>query len=315
MSSDLVVVNREFPHLQATLLARFPNVRVCDNFDAPPDVAAQAVALLVNGHTRVDAAVLARFPNVRVVSNHGVGYDHIDVPACIARGVRVGNTPDVLTGATADMAFAILLAAARRVVAGDAIARAPSTAAFDSGWFGAEVHHATLGIVGCGKIGQAIARRGAGFDMRVLYHNRSRLAPADEAGATHCAALVDLLRESDFVVIAAPASAATRHLIGAPQLSAMKRSAFLVNISRGSLVDQDALVAALESGAIAGAALDVTEPEPLPRDHPLLRAPNCIITPHTGSATLQTRAAMLARALENLRAGLDGGAMASEVFA
>ena len=145
--------------------------------------------------------------------------------------------------------------------------------------------------------------------MRVLYHNRSRLPSADEAamgGARFCAALDELLGESDFVVIAAPATAETRHLIGAPQLAAKRPSAFLINIARGSLVDQEALAAALAAGAIAGAGLDVTDPEPLPRDHALLRAPNCTITPHTGSATLQTRAAMLRRALDNLRAGLAG---------
>jgi glyoxylate reductase len=295
--------------------------------------AARVRGLLVHGHVRVDAALLARFPSLRVVSNHGVGIDHIDVAACSAARVRVYNTPDAVTGATADCAFALLLAAARRVVEGDALARAPETFHFSPIWFGAEVHGQTIGIVGMGRIGAAVARRARGFDMRVLYHNRRRAAPEVEAslgggvdgggiggnggdngggndnaaGCRFCVTLDEMLPQCDFVVVCAPATPETRHLVGAPQLARMRRTAFLVNISRGSLVDQDALVAALDGGAIAGAALDVTDPEPLPRDHALLRCSNLTLTPHVGTATRKTRAKMCALALANLAAGLGSG--------
>ena len=282
-----------------------------DGSGAAAAAAAAAEALLVHGHVRVDAALLARFPRLRCVSNHGVGVDHIDAAACSAARVRVYNTPDAVTGATADCAFALLLAAARRVVEGDAISRAPATVHFSGTWFGAEVHGQTLGVVGMGRIGSAVARRARGFDMRVLYHNRRRVAPEAEAalGAAEglcrfCPELDELLGEADFVVVTAPATPETRHLIGAPQLARMRRSAFLVNVSRGSLVDQDALAAALGSGAIAGAALDVTEPEPLPRNHALLRSPNLTLTPHVGTATRKTRVTMAQLALANLAAGL-----------
>jgi len=316
----LALLNRAFEEsIHAELVPRFAaaELRLSDaDFAASSgaDDAAAVRGLLVHGHTRVDAALLARFPALRCVSNHGVGIDHIDVAACTAARVRVYNTPNAVTGATADAAFALLLAAARRVVEGDALARAPATTHFSSTWFGAEVHGQSLGIVGMGRIGAAVARRARGFDMRVLYHNRRRAAPeveaalgggADGAAACrYCATLAELLPECDFVVVTAPATPETRHLIGAPQLALMRRSAFLVNVARGSLVDQDALVAALEGGAIAGAALDVTEPEPLPRDHALLRCRNLTLTPHVGTATRKTRVAMCRLALANLVAGL-----------
>jgi glyoxylate reductase len=315
-SPPLVLLNRAFHEsIHPTVLSdpRFTIVLAPNNFDLPPDVDPLLVrGLLVHGHTKVDAATLARFPNLLVVSNHGVGIDHISVPACTEAAVVVGNTPDVLTEATADMAFALLLACARRIVEGDAVARSPATRAFNPFWFGRDVHGATLGIVGMGRIGRAIARRGHfGFGMRVAYHNRSRLSPEDEAaagGAAYAPSLLELAAQSDFLVIAAPASAETRHLVRAEHLAAMpKGTSFLVNIARGTLVDQEALVDALRSGHLAGAGLDVTDPEPLPRDHPLLTScPTAVITPHTGSATFQTRRAMCARAVENLVAGLEG---------
>jgi len=268
----------------------------------------------------VDDALLARFPRLAVVSNQGVGVDHIHLAACAARGVRVGNTPaPELTASTADVAFALLLAVARRVVEGDALARAPGTRSFDALWFGpARVSGATLGVVGCGRIGQAVARRARGFDMPVLYHNRARLPADAEAalgGARFCAALGELLAASDFVVLCAPSTPATRGLMGAAAFAQCKRGAVFVNVARGDLVDQAALAAALRSGALAGAGLDVTTPEPLPRDHELFALPNCVITPHVGTATLFARAAMNAMAVENLAGGLAGGAMPAEVVA
>jgi lactate dehydrogenase-like 2-hydroxyacid dehydrogenase len=278
---------------------------------AGPAAAAAIQALLVHGHARVDAALLARFPNLRCVSNHGVGIDHIRVPDCTAAGVVVCNTPDVLSPATADLAFALLLAGARRVVQGDALARDPATTAFSGTWFGKDVAGATLGVVGLGSIGREIARRGAlGFGMRVLYHTRNRAPPDVEAalgGATHCAGLDELLAQADFVVLAVPATPETRHLMGARQLAAMRPGAVLVNIGRGCLVDQDAVVAALAQGRLGHYATDVTEPEPLPRDHPLLGLRDrTTITPHVGSATLGARGAMLRLLLENLAAVMAG---------
>jgi glyoxylate reductase len=327
----LVLLNRPFEEsIHAELIPRFAaaELRASDaEFAAGAADAAERArvrGLLVHGHTRVDAALLARFPALACVSNHGVGIDHIDVAACTAARVRVFNTPDTVTGATADCAFALLLAAARRVVEGDALARAPGTQHFSGTWFGSEVHGQTLGIVGMGRIGAAVARRARGFDMRVLYHNRRRAAPEVEAAlgggggggdeaCRYCATLAELLPECDFVVVTAPATPETRHLIGAPQLALMRRSAFLVNVARGSLVDQDALAAALAAGAIAGAALDVTEPEPLPRDHALLRCANLTLTPHVGTATRKTRVAMCRLALANLVAGLGLPPRAGEV--
>ena len=286
-------------------------LRLAPAFDVPDADRDRVVALLVHGHTKVDAELLARFPRLRVVSNHGVGIDHIDVPACTASSVIVYNTPDTVTGATADIAFALLLAVARRVVEGDAIARAPDTVRYSGTWFGSEVHSSVLGIVGMGRIGTAVARRARGFEMSVRYFNRNR-APADveaslgaaDGHCRYCASLEELLPECDFVVVAAPATPATRHMIAAPQLALMRKSAFLINVSRGSLVDQDALVSALDGGVIAGAGLDVTEPEPLPRDHPLLRCRNVTLTPHVGTATRKTRVVMAKLALANLTSGL-----------
>jgi len=347
-SSDLplVLLNNAFEDsIHAELVPPFSaavaELRVAADFGraaaAASDDAPRVRGLLVHGHARVDAALLARFPALRVVSNHGVGIDHIDVAACTAARVRVFNTPDAVTGATADCAFALLLAAARRVVEGDALARAAGTTHFSSVWFGAEVHGQTIGIVGMGRIGAAVARRARGFDMRVLYHNRRRADPgveaalaaggggggggggeasADDDACRYCATLGEMLPLCDFVVVCAPATPETRHMIGAPQLALMRRSAFLVNVARGSLVDQDALVSALDAGAIAGAALDVTDPEPLPRDHALLRCRNLTLTPHVGTATRKTRARMCALALANLAKGLGlPGATASTTAA
>jgi glyoxylate reductase len=275
------------------------------------------LVLLVHGHVKVDDALLASFPTVRVVSNHGVGVDHIDVDAATRRGVLVGNTPGLLTETTADMAWGLLMASARNLVRGHGIATAADTVAFSPYDFGVDVHGATLGLVGFGRIGQAIARRGGcGFGMRVLYHCRHRVSGAEEAAVTaavpalppaeHVPVLVDLLRRCDFVVLALPGSPATAGLIGAAELAAMRPHARLVNIGRGVAVDHDALADALARGVLGGAALDVTHPEPLPRDHPLLRCPQAIISPHWGSATAGTREAMVRAAVANAVAGARG---------
>jgi glyoxylate reductase len=265
-------------------------------------------AIYTHGHPTVDAALLDRLPAVRVVSNFGVGVDHIDVAAATARGVPVGNTPGILDGATADQAFALLLAAGRRLVEGDRHARGPNFLHYDPSFIlGREVHGATLGIIGLGRIGAQVARRARAFDMTVLYHNRRRRPEAEEAALeVRRVSRDELLAAADYVVLTVPLTAETRGLIGRAELARMKPTAVLVNVARGPVVDTDALTAALAARRLFAAALDVTEPEPLPRDHPLLRLDNVIITPHLGSATEQTRRRMAQMSVENLMAGLAG---------
>jgi glyoxylate reductase len=256
---------------------------------------------------RVDDELLDRAgPRLKVVSNYGVGVDHIDVAACTRRGIAVGNTPGVLTETTADLAFALLMAAARRIPEGYELVRqdrwkywSPLTL------MGPDVHHATLGVIGFGRIGREVAKRGRGFDMQVLYYARHPAAPEDEArlGARQ-ASLDELLAASDFVTLHVPLSPETHHLINRATLGQMKRSAILVNTARGPVVDSDALYEALKDGVIAGAALDVTEPEPLPGAHALLSLPNCLVVPHIASSSFATRAKMASIAAENLLAGL-----------
>jgi glyoxylate reductase len=257
---------------------------------------------------RVDDELLERAgPQLKVVSNYGVGYDHIDVPACTRRGVAVGNTAGVLTETTADFAFALLLAAARRVPAGYDFVRQDRWKTWSPLLLnGPDVHHATLGILGFGRIGREVAKRAHGFDMQVLYYARQPASPEDEArlGARR-ATLDDVLAHSDFVTLHVPLSPETHHLINRETLGKMKRSAILVNTSRGPVVDSDALYEALKEGIIAGAALDVTEPEPMAGNHKLLTLPSCLVVPHIASASFATRARMASIAAENLMAGLQ----------
>ena len=260
------------------------------------------------GHPHLDGRLLDRLPGVRVISNYGVGVDHVNVPDALARGIPVGNTPGILDGATADAGFALLLAAARRVVEGDRYARSPEFLRYDPGFMlGREAHSSTLGIVGLGNIGSQVARRARGFDMRVLYRNRNRRQPAEESAlGVEYSSLDDLLRRADYVMLTCPLTDETHHLIGEKELRKMKSSATLINISRGAVVETEALFRALRDGEIASAGLDVTDPEPLPRDHPLLGLPNVTILPHLGSATIETRRRMAEVSIENLHRGLRG---------
>ena len=256
---------------------------------------------------KIDAAVMdAAGAQLKVISNYAVGYDNIDIPAATARGIAVGNTPGILTETTADFAFALLLAAARRVVEGDKFVRAGKWQTWGPRLLlGAEVHGSTLGLVGFGRIGRAMARRAAGFGMRVLYHRRHDSPVAESLGAVQ----VDfetLLRESDFVSLHVPLTEQTYHLLDARAFRLMKKSAILINTARGGVVDPDALYSALKNGEIAFAALDVTEPEPIPADSPLLTLENVVIAPHLGSATHTTRDKMAVMAAENLLAGVFG---------
>lgn len=271
-------------------------------------------AIYTYGHPLVDGAMLDRLPGVKVVSNYGVGVDHIRVADAEARGIPVGNTPGVLDGATADMAMTLLLAAARRLIEGDRYARSPEFTRYDPGYMlGVEAHSQTVGIVGMGRIGRQIARRALGFDMRVQYHNRRRDLEAEQRlGATYVP-FDELLATSDFVVVSVPLTDETRGLFGREQLRRMRPSAILVNIARGPVVQTDALTEALRERWIYAAAVDVTDPEPLPRDHPLLRQDNLVIAPHLGSATQQTRQRMAEISVANLMAGLAGQPLLHEV--
>jgi glyoxylate reductase len=257
---------------------------------------------------RVDAALLdAASPGLRVVSQMAVGYDNIDVAAATTQRIPVGNTPGVLTDATADFAWALLMAAARRVAEGDRFVRAGRWRTWGPTLLlGPEVTGATLGIVGFGRIGQAVARRARGFEMRLLYCSRSRQPDLETELGVQFAEFDDLLREADFITLHTPLTPETRHLFGRPQFERMKRSAVLVNTARGGVVDPDALYHALRNGLIASAALDVTEPEPILPDSPLLTLDNLVIAPHIASAGVQTRDKMATMAAENLLAGLRG---------
>ena len=274
----------------------------------PWDSAAGRVdAVYTYGHPHVGAELMDRFPGLKVISNFGVGVDHIDVPAATERRIPVGNTPGILDGATADLAFALLLAAGRRVVEGDRYARGPAFTRYDpSHMLGREVHGSTIGIFGMGRIGRQVALRANGFGMTVLYHNRNRSDEAEIVLGAKYASKDELLATADHVVLTVPLTPDTRGFIGAAELALMKPTATLVNVARGAVVDKDALADALRARRIFAAALDVTDPEPLPRDHPLLRLDNVVVTPHLGSATEETRHRMAELSVQNLFAGLEG---------
>ncbi|XP_062421105.1 glyoxylate/hydroxypyruvate reductase B-like [Pungitius pungitius] len=262
-----------------------------------------------------EPSLLRLLPALKVIASGGVGVDHLDVPFINSLGVKVANTPGVVSNASADLAMALLLASARKVLKGHQIAVDPKTTNLPQSLMGVEVTGSTLGIVGMGEIGYKMAQRSKGFEMNILYHNRTRRCEADEraVGASYCRRLDDLLRRSDFVAIAVKLTPDTTGLIGHAELSLMKPTATLVNISRGQVVDQDALVEALRSGGIRAAALDVTHPEPLPRDHPLLGLPNVLITPHIGINTHATARGIVQRMVANAVAAVAGRPLPDEV--
>jgi lactate dehydrogenase-like 2-hydroxyacid dehydrogenase len=265
---------------------------------------------------RVDDEFLdAAGSRLKVVSNYAVGFDNIDLAACARRGIPVGNTPGVLTDTTADLAFALLMAAARRLPEGDRFVRAGSWKTWGPLLLlGPDVHGATIGIVGFGRIGQAVARRAQGFGMEILYHDLQPLPPSvtDPLGATFLP-LEELLPRSDFVTLHVNLSPVTRHLINAETLAMMKPTAVLVNTSRGPVIEGAALAAALRDGVIWAAALDVTDPEPIPMDDPLVGMDDCLIVPHIASASRATRGKMAAMAAANLIAGVRGEPLPTEV--
>jgi glyoxylate reductase len=264
-------------------------------------------AIYTYGHPILDGQKMDRLPGVKVISNYGVGVDHIRVADAADRGIPVGNTPNVLNGATADMALTLMLATGRRLIEGDHFARSPEFTYYDPGYMlGVEIHSQTIGIVGMGRIGQQIAKRAGGFDMRVIYHNRRRREEIESELSAQYVSFDELLDQSDYLVLSCPLTEETHHLIAEEQFAKMKSTAILINVARGPVVDTDALTTALSNQTIYAAGLDVTDPEPLPRDHPLLKLNNVTIAPHLGSATQQTRHQMAEISIANLFAGLSG---------
>jgi glyoxylate/hydroxypyruvate reductase len=256
---------------------------------------------------RIDDELLdAAGPQLRVVSTMSVGYDHVDVDACRRRGIPLGNTPGVLTDTTADLTLALMLATARRLIEAAAAVKSGEWSSWKPEWMtGYDLFGSTVGIIGLGRIGVAVAERLRGFGCRLLYTGSAPKPAAEPLGAQFTS-LEQLLAESDFVTVHAPLNAATHHLINADTLRQMKRTAILINTSRGGTVDQEALYQALVQGQIAASGLDVTTPEPLPTDHPLLTLPNCVVLPHIGSASIATRTKMALMAAENVIAGVLG---------
>ncbi len=282
-----------------------------DPLPPPPDVLAsklaQSAAALTMVVDRITGEMLGAASGLKVVANMAVGYDNIDPVDAASRGVWVTNTPGVLAETTADMAFALLMSAARNVVASDRDTRAGGWKTWSpTGFLGQDVFGATLGIVGLGEIGEAMARRARGFDMRVLYTSRTRKPEVESALGCTFVSLDELLAQSDFVSVHTPLTPATRGMFGALEFGLMQPSAVFINTARGGVVDQEALIDALRSRNIAGAALDVTDPEPLPLDNALYSFPNVIITPHIASASLATRSKMADMAAANIIEVLAG---------
>ena len=275
-----------------------------------PDPATDLAAIegiFVYSHMWVDRALMAQMPRLRVVSNFGVGCDHIDLEGARELGIPVGNTPGVLDATTADLTFALLAGAARNLFAGYDYARGPDFNVYDAAiLLGQQLTGSTLGIVGLGRIGYQVAKRALGFDMEVIYHNRHRHADAENDLGARYVSLDELLSTADFVTLNVPLTDATRGLISSRELRLMKPTAVLVNVARGPVVDQDALLETMRARRIHCAALDVTDPEPLPRDHELLRMDNVVVLPHLGSATVKTRDDMARMSVDNLLAGLEG---------
>jgi lactate dehydrogenase-like 2-hydroxyacid dehydrogenase len=299
-----VFVARSLPGAALERLAAVHDTDVWPDRLPPPRHALEERAQDVEGLLSlltdpIDAELIADCEGLRAISNYAVGVDNVDLAAATARSIPVGNTPGVLTESTADLALALMLGVARRIVEGDAFVRAGEWHTWEPGLLlGYDLHGATVGIIGFGRIGQAVARRLEGFGCETLHTSRSGGVTLDE-----------LLERSDFVTVHCPLTEETRGLIGTEALRRMKPTAYLVNTARGPIVDTDALRSALEQGEIAGAALDVTDPEPLPADHPLLEAPNLVVIPHLGSASHATRERMADMAVDNLLAGLAGERM------
>jgi len=307
-----VYVTRDIYPEALEILRRGLEVAVWDEDRAiPRDVLLREIgdadAVLTLLTEKVDQEFLDHTPKARIVANMAVGFDNIDVPACTRRKVVVTNTPGVLTETTADFAFALLMAVARFVVPGVGYVRDGKWESWSPSLFvGRDIHHATLGIVGLGRIGQEMAKRGRGFDMEIVYYDVYRREDLEQQHGWRYAELDDLLVEADFVTVHVDLNDHTRGLFSTEAFRKMKKTAYLINAARGPIVDLDALYQALKSGEIGGAGLDVTDPEPIPADHPILQLENAVVCPHIASASLQTRTKMAILAAENVVAVLRG---------
>lgn len=275
---------------------------------------AQADALYSIGNIKINGALLDKAPNLKVIAQASVGYDNIDVAECNARGIRVGNTPRVLSPAVADLAYGLIIDSARKIARGWQHVASGKWGKHKGLGFGVDLAGKTLGIVGMGDIGSRVVKRALTSDMRVIYHNRRRRSDDAVLGAAYVS-FEELLQTSDFVLVTVPLTNETEGMFGKKQFEDMKQGARFINIARGKIVDTEALYDALSSGHIAYAALDVTDPEPLPGTHKLLTLDNITVTPHIASSTVETRDAMAKLAAENILAGLNGEPMPAEVKA
>jgi glyoxylate reductase len=269
------------------------------------DWIADAEGLMIVGAqtVKVDADLLLHAPQIRVIAQSSVGYDNVDVGACTAKGIPFGNTPGVLTEATADLTFLLILSAARRLKESVAIVQDGKWTSTSTMPLGVDLYGKTLGMVGLGQIGSAVARRASASGMKIIYHNRRRRSQEEENGAVYVE-FAELLERADFIVVLVPLNEDSRGLFGAQEFAKMKKTAFFINAARGAIVKTADLYEAVRDGAIAGCALDVTDPEPIQADHPMLKLPNVFVTPHIGSATIETRNRMAMLAAENLILGL-----------
>ncbi|MFT9846317.1 2-hydroxyacid dehydrogenase [Aneurinibacillus sp. REN35] len=320
MDRPKIVVTRKIPEPALRLLREYGDTYVWDSEEEaiPDEVLAremkEAAAVFTNVSDRIDRALIESAPHLKVISTMAVGFDNIDVGAAQERRIPVGHTPGILTEATADLTFALLMATARRIVEGSAYVHSGQWQSWGPMLLtGQDIFGATLGIIGMGRIGEGVARRARGFDMKVLYHNRSRRPKAEEDLGAMYRELDDLLRESDFVVLLAPGSSQTRHMLGEREFALMKSNAVFINTSRGTNVDESALYQALKNRKIWAAGLDVFEREPVDPAHPLLTLPNVTVLPHIGSASIATREHMAMTAAQNIIAGLQGDPLPFEV--
>lgn len=307
MAKPKVLLDVPFPDFLNEVFAEHCDFVPWTALESGNGALSEIAAVLTYAHPRLADPQLDLLPNIKVVSNYGVGVDHIDVPAVLRRNIALGNTPGVVDAPTADMTMALLLSIARNVVIGDAYARGPDFLSYDpANMLGRDVFGATLGIVGMGSIGRQVAQRARAFDMKLIYHNRSRNLVAERELGANYVSMHELLEQADFVSLNVPLTDETQGMFGRDHFKRMKPTAFLINTSRGAVVDHSALREALTEGWVAGVATDVTEPEPLPRDDPLLALRNLVITPHLGTSTFGSRLRMAHMTLANLRAGLHG---------
>jgi glyoxylate reductase len=313
MSNPKVFITRRIPQAGLDLLPDNIDLEIWEK-DEPPSYSillekvSNIDGLLCLLTDPIDESLINQAPTLKVISQMAVGYDNIDIKAATKRGIPVGHTPGVLTEATADLTWALLMAIARRIPEAQIYVKQGQWTTWQPmELLGADLTDRTLGLIGLGRIGQAVAHRAKGFNMKIIYHQPHRLdVQREQELGVHYVSLEQLLKTSDFVSLHTPLTEKTYHLIGINELTIMKPTAYLINTARGTIIEQNALYEALQQRQIAGAALDVTEPEPLPSSHPLLSLNNVIITPHIGSASYQTRSQMAIIAVENLLAGLQG---------